>query len=101
MVCLLRNLPTTVSAPATGFDILPHSSDKSDGAHIARIKYYKNEYVSHSKDGKLSDANFARIWGDLEMVCVCFFQILMIYYSDPNIHLISIQMKNDNISLDF
>ncbi|CAC5399270.1 unnamed protein product [Mytilus coruscus] len=67
MVCLLRNLPPTVSPPTTGFDILPHSSDKTDGAHIARIKYYKNEYVSHSKDGKLSDADFARIWGDLEM----------------------------------
>ena len=68
MVCLLRNLPPYVSPPTTGFDALPQSTDLSHGAHIARIKYYKNYIVSHSKDGKLSDTDFERIWIVLEMV---------------------------------
>ncbi|CAG2190243.1 unnamed protein product [Mytilus edulis] len=67
MVCLLRNLPPYVSPPASGFDALPLSNDLSHGAHIARIKYYKNFIVSHSKDGKLSDTVCNRIWIDLEM----------------------------------
>ncbi|VDI65285.1 Hypothetical predicted protein, partial [Mytilus galloprovincialis] len=66
MVCLLRNLPPYVSPPASGLDALPQSNDVSPGAHIARIKYYKNFIVSHSKDGKLSDTVCNRIWVDLE-----------------------------------
>ncbi|CAG2231817.1 unnamed protein product [Mytilus edulis] len=52
MVCLLRHLPPNISPPAFGFDALPQSHELSDGAHIARIKYYKNFIVSHSKDGQ-------------------------------------------------
>lgn len=70
MVCLLRNLPPTVLPPPKGFDVLPQSSDTSDGDHIARIKYYKNALVSHSTNCKLSDADFASTWNDLEMVLV-------------------------------
>ncbi|VDI03046.1 Hypothetical predicted protein [Mytilus galloprovincialis] len=66
IVCLLRNIPPLVTEPPTGFDNLPPSHDKSDGANIARLKYYKNFLVSHSKDGKLSDADFVGIWNDLE-----------------------------------
>ncbi|CAG2241546.1 unnamed protein product [Mytilus edulis] len=67
MACLLRHLPPNISPPAFGFDALPQSHELSDGAHIARIKYYKNFIVSHSKDGKLSDTDCTRIWIDLEM----------------------------------
>ncbi|CAG2189847.1 unnamed protein product [Mytilus edulis] len=66
MVCLLRNLPPTVSKPVKGFDALPLPIDISDGAHIARIKYYKNVLVSHSKDGILTDTLYKTIWCDLE-----------------------------------
>lgn len=68
MVCLLRNLLPQVSQPPMGFDVLPQFSDSSTGAHIARIKYYKNFLVSHSKDGKLGDVDFNTIWIDMEMV---------------------------------
>lgn len=68
MVCLLRNLPPAVARPVNGFDVLPHSNDLSPGAHIARIKYYKNSIVSHSKDSKLPDNDFNTIWIDMEMV---------------------------------
>ncbi|XP_071139706.1 uncharacterized protein [Mytilus edulis] len=67
MVCLLRHLPPNILPPAFGFDALPPSHELSNGAHIARIKHYKNFIVSHSKDGKLSDTDFNRIWIDLEM----------------------------------
>ncbi|CAG2198306.1 unnamed protein product [Mytilus edulis] len=68
MVCLLRNLPPMVPPPTpNGFDALPQHSDSSIGAHIARIKYYKNFIVSHSKDGKLSDADFNTIWIDMDI----------------------------------
>ncbi|XP_052084041.1 uncharacterized protein LOC127721329 [Mytilus californianus] len=68
MICLLRNLPPKVPQPTpNGFDALPQSSDLSYGAHIARIKYYKNFIVSHSKDGKLSDTDFNTIWIDMDM----------------------------------
>ncbi|VDI31749.1 Hypothetical predicted protein [Mytilus galloprovincialis] len=67
MVCLLRNLQPNVSPPAMGFDALPPPAELTDAAHIARIKYYKNYLVSHSNDGELSDANFKKIWTDLEM----------------------------------
>ncbi|CAC5400073.1 DZIP3 [Mytilus coruscus] len=66
IVCLLRNIPPVLAGPATGFDILPPPHDKSDGANIARLKYYKNFLVSHSKDGTLPNADFVRIWSESE-----------------------------------
>ncbi|XP_063412766.1 uncharacterized protein LOC134695444 [Mytilus trossulus] len=66
IVCLLRNIPPLVTEPPTGFDDLPPSHDNSDGANIARLKYYKNFLVSHSKDGTLPNADFVRIWSELE-----------------------------------
>ncbi|CAG2251700.1 unnamed protein product [Mytilus edulis] len=66
IVCLLRNIPPLVTEPPTGFDNLPPPHDKSDGANIARLKYYKNFLVSHSKDGTLPNADFVRIWSELE-----------------------------------
>lgn len=71
MVCLLRNIPPLVKPPANGFENLPHPHDISDGDNIARLKYYKNVLVSHSKDYKLSNAEFGRIWTDMEQVLIC------------------------------
>ncbi|CAG2247457.1 HPSE [Mytilus edulis] len=68
IVCLLRNIPPLVTEPPTGFDNLPPPHDKSDGANIARLKYYKNFLVSHSKDGTLPNADFVRIWSELEQM---------------------------------
>ncbi|CAC5379936.1 unnamed protein product [Mytilus coruscus] len=66
IVCLLRNLPPVVVAPVNGFDELPNPYDKSDGANIARLKYYKNFLVSHSKDGSISNVDFVGMWNTLE-----------------------------------
>ncbi|CAG2206135.1 unnamed protein product [Mytilus edulis] len=69
MVCLHEIYHKGQSA-INGFDALPQSTDMSRGAHIARIKYYKNFLVSHSKDGKISDTDFNIIWTDLEMAII-------------------------------
>lgn len=70
MVCLLRNISPVVVAPVpSGFDQLPLPSDTSDGANIARIKFYKNFLVSHSTDGKIVSSDFNNIWTELETVC--------------------------------
>ncbi|CAG2199256.1 unnamed protein product [Mytilus edulis] len=53
------------SAPVTGWDDLPHSSDKSTGADLARFKWYRNK-LAHHEDGKLSHTDYNQYWGDLE-----------------------------------
>jgi hypothetical protein len=52
MVCLLRNL-THIAPPVNGFDVLPSSQEKSIGADLARIKFYRNR-LAHSDDDKIS-----------------------------------------------
>ncbi|CAG2243263.1 unnamed protein product [Mytilus edulis] len=59
------NLPPLESAPVTGWDDLPHSSDKSTGADLARFKWYRNK-LAHHEDGKLSHTDYNQYWGDLE-----------------------------------
>ncbi|CAG2237748.1 unnamed protein product [Mytilus edulis] len=65
LICLLRNLPQRESAPATGWDNLPHPSDTSTGADLARVKWYRNKLV-HTNDGILSSTDVIQYWGDLE-----------------------------------
>ncbi|XP_052072537.1 uncharacterized protein LOC127710637 isoform X1 [Mytilus californianus] len=65
LICLLRNLPPRQSAPATGWDNLPHPGDTSIGADLARVKWYRNKLV-HSNDGILSSTDVIQYWGDLE-----------------------------------
>ncbi|XP_071180749.1 uncharacterized protein [Mytilus edulis] len=65
ILCLLRNLPPSESAPITGWDNLPLPGDTSTGADLARLKWYRNQSV-HSKDGILSSTDFNQCWGDLE-----------------------------------
>ncbi|CAC5407993.1 unnamed protein product [Mytilus coruscus] len=65
IVCLLRNMAPCESSPVTGWDILPHPSDTSKGADLARVKWYRNK-LAHDGDGKLSPTDFSQYWGDLE-----------------------------------
>lgn len=60
MTCLLRNI-TTIVPPCNGFDKLPLATEVSDGADLARIKYYRNNMAHVMKD-ELSNEDFNRMW---------------------------------------
>lgn len=56
MICLIRHL-TSMSVA----DQLPFPADESDGAHLSRLKYYRNQ-IAHSEDGILSATDFEEYW---------------------------------------
>ena len=57
LVCLIRNT-TTEPAPPTGWDDLPDEVNITKTADVARIKYYRNEYLTHKPRPELSNAEF-------------------------------------------
>ncbi|XP_076116130.1 uncharacterized protein LOC143083729 [Mytilus galloprovincialis] len=69
MVCLLRNIPLSgIFPPVTGWDHLPYPHDKSPGAYLARIKYYRNE-IAHSTEHNMNTLDFHDKWQALSEVC--------------------------------
>ncbi|XP_062607484.1 uncharacterized protein LOC134269304 [Saccostrea cucullata] len=64
LILLLRYM-TNVPAPVTGYGKLPSQSDKSVGADLARMKYYRN-IVAHSKNAKISEMEFNDYWANIE-----------------------------------
>ncbi|XP_052075892.1 uncharacterized protein LOC127713981 [Mytilus californianus] len=60
MICLLRNM-TTIVPPLHGYDKLPPVTEVSDGADLARIKYYRN-VLAHTDNGQLSNEHFNTMW---------------------------------------
>ncbi|CAC5379184.1 unnamed protein product [Mytilus coruscus] len=59
MVCVLRN--TGLEEPhSSTFDCKPHEREISDGADVARLKFYRNELV-HSKVKELNEQEFEEI----------------------------------------
>lgn len=57
LVCMIRNT-TSETAPSTGWDNMPDDRDISKGADIARMKYYRNEYLAHTPLQQMSNADF-------------------------------------------
>ncbi|XP_068721143.1 NLR family CARD domain-containing protein 3-like [Montipora capricornis] len=60
---LLLVLLTTIcnlSPPATGWDLLPHSSDNSCESHIVRLKYCANAVSAHTEEASVSDEEFCK-----------------------------------------
>ncbi|XP_063400264.1 uncharacterized protein LOC134684883 [Mytilus trossulus] len=72
MVCLLRNIPLPgIYQPASGWDNLPIPSDKSPGAYLSRIKYYRNA-IAHSTENKLNTLDFQGKWKTIsEAITFC------------------------------
>ncbi|KAJ8321297.1 hypothetical protein KUTeg_001155, partial [Tegillarca granosa] len=68
MLLLLREIGK-VNKPTNGGSKLPHQHDKSDGARLATIKYYRNE-LAHTKDFSISRNEFKRTWNDLREAIV-------------------------------
>ncbi|XP_076116131.1 uncharacterized protein LOC143083733 [Mytilus galloprovincialis] len=62
LVCLLRNIPLPgIYPPTSGWDNLPNPHDISPGAHLARIKYYRNE-LAHATENNLNILDFQDRW---------------------------------------
>jgi hypothetical protein len=65
LICLLRNIAEPpIIKPVTGFDKLPQSHDTSEGADLARMKYYRND-IAHSADAGTSNDDFNNAWDNL------------------------------------
>ncbi|CAC5423324.1 unnamed protein product [Mytilus coruscus] len=52
---------TTIVPPSRGFDKLPPVKEVSDGADVARIKYYRN-VMAHAEKDELSNEDFNTMW---------------------------------------
>ncbi|XP_031555961.1 uncharacterized protein LOC116292746 [Actinia tenebrosa] len=61
---LLRNI-CGLTAPATGWDVLPPITDNSIEANLARIKYYRNNTIAHKPNTEINDADFEKHWQDI------------------------------------
>ncbi|XP_052083811.1 uncharacterized protein LOC127721184 isoform X2 [Mytilus californianus] len=65
LICLLRNIAIpAIRKPGTGFDQLPNNHDTTEGADLARIKYYRN-LIAHNTDGTFNYTEFNTAWNDL------------------------------------
>lgn len=62
MISLIRHL-----TPIPVGDILPLTTDISEGADLSRLKYYRNK-ISHSGTGILSETDFHQWWTDISEV---------------------------------
>ena len=61
LMVLLRNI-CGLAAPATGWDSLPHVSDTSVEANIARVKHYRNIVCGHAIQASVDDVAFKTLW---------------------------------------
>ena len=61
---LLRNI-CGLTAPAAGWDTLPHAADTSQEANLARIKYFRNQLYGHVTGTGVSKADFEQYWSDI------------------------------------
>ena len=63
LMVLLRNICGLSPPVSTGsWDKLPHESDNSSEANIARIKYYRNCVYAHATKTSVDDATFDTLW---------------------------------------
>ncbi|XP_076116375.1 E3 ubiquitin-protein ligase DZIP3-like [Mytilus galloprovincialis] len=62
MITLLRNL-TPMIPPMSGFDCLPPTTATTQGADLARIKFYRNR-LAHLDDAKINHDFFITSWKD-------------------------------------
>lgn len=79
MICILRSL-NFVNPPSSGWDKLPPVADNSLGAHLTRIKIYRNNFC-HTSKARINDNTFRRIWSCLTHVSVTCFNYLQNVYT--------------------
>ncbi|XP_046858502.1 uncharacterized protein LOC124451946 [Xenia sp. Carnegie-2017] len=69
LTVLLRNI-CCLTAPHSGWNNLPSSSDTSISANIARIKFYRNEVYGHITTTSLKDSEFEYLWQEISKALV-------------------------------
>ncbi len=64
LVILLRNI-CSLSAPSTGWNVMPISTDKSREANIVRIKLFRNNFFGHVPGTDVTRLDFEARWKEV------------------------------------
>ena len=65
LLCKLLREICSLTPPATGWDILPNSTDHSLEADLARIKFYRNNIYGHNHSMEITNADFEKLWMEI------------------------------------
>ena len=65
LLCKLLRAICSLTPPATGWDILPYSTDHSLEADLARIKFYRNKIYGHNHSMEITNADFKKLWMEI------------------------------------
>ena len=65
LLCKLLRAICNLTPPATGWDILPNSTDHSLEADLVRIKFYRNKIYGHNNSMEISNADFENLWMEI------------------------------------
>ena len=65
LLCKLLRAICSLTPPATGWDILPNSTDHSLEADLARIKFYRNKIYGHNHSMEITSADFEKLWREI------------------------------------
>ena len=65
LLCKLLREICSLTPPATGWDILPNSTDHSLEADLARIKFYRNKIYGHNHSIEITNADFEKFWMEI------------------------------------
>ena len=65
LLCKLLRAICSLTPPATGWDILPNSTDHSLEADLVRIKFYRNKIYGHNHSMEVKDVDFVKLWMEI------------------------------------
>ena len=69
LTILLRNICGLYS-PASGWKVMPCTTDTSISADILRIKIFRNEVYGHTASAQYDDATFEKLWQEISQPLV-------------------------------
>ena len=65
LLCKLFRAICNLTSPATGWDILPNSTDHSLEADLVRIKFYRNKIYGHNHSMDMTNIDFDKLWREI------------------------------------
>ena len=65
LLCKLLRAICSLTPPATGWDILPNSTDHSLEADLVRIKFYRNKIYGHNHSMEMTNTDFENLWREI------------------------------------